>query len=112
MVKLKYISLWDSEHLGIKLLTGKFVKTPKKSAIFDHMLLDSHKASFDNFLILLKESNPFKLQWKESLLISGYKPILNKNIYSFPLELFDWLWHCYLIFIVIFVIPCQYIIIT
>ena len=52
MVKLKYISLWDSEHLGIKLLTGKFVKTPKKSAIFDHMLLD--KAIFDNFLILLK----------------------------------------------------------
>ena len=90
MVKLKYISLWDSEHLGIKLLTSKFVKTPKKSAIFDHMLLDGHKASFDNFLVLLKESHPFKLQLKESLLISRDKPILSKNIYSFPLELFDW----------------------
>ena len=78
-----------SEHLGVTPLTGKFVKTPKKSAIFDHMLLDGHKASFDNFLILLKESNPFKLQLKESLLISRDKPILNKNIYSFPLELFD-----------------------
>ena len=78
-----------SEHLGITPLTGKFVKTPKKSAIFDHMLLDGHKASFDNFSILLKESNPFKLQLKESLLISRDKPILNKNIYSFPLELFD-----------------------
>ena len=74
------------------------------------MLLDSHKGSFDDFSLLLKESNPFKLQLKESLLISRDKPILNKNIYSFPLELFDWLWHCYLIFIVIFVIPCQYII--
>ena len=50
-----------SEHLVITPLTGKFVKTPKKSAIFDHMLLDGHKASFDNFLILLRESNPFKL---------------------------------------------------
>ena len=50
-----------SEHLGITPLTGKFVKLPKKSAIFDHMLLDGHKASFDNFLILLRESNPFKL---------------------------------------------------
>ena len=78
-----------SEHLGIAPLTGKFVKTPKKSAIFDHMLLDGHKASFENFSILLKESNPFKLQSKESLLISRDKPILNTNIYSFSLELFD-----------------------
>ena len=78
-----------SEHLGITPLTIKFVKTPKKSAIFDHMLLDGHEASFDNFPILSKESNTFKLQLKESLLISRDKPILNKNIYSFPLELFD-----------------------
>ena len=26
----------DSEHPGITPLTGKFFKTPKKSAIFDH----------------------------------------------------------------------------
>ena len=77
-----------SEHLGITPLTGKFVKTSKKSAIFD-ILLDSHKASSDHFSILLKESNTFKLQMKESLLISRDKPILNRNIYSFPLELFD-----------------------
>ena len=99
-----------SEHLGITPLTGKFVKTLKKPAISNHMLLDGHKASFDNFSIFLKESNPFKLQLKESSLISRDKPILNENINSFPLELFDWLWHCYLIFIVIFIIPCQYII--
>ena len=77
-----------SEHLGITPLTGKFVKTPNKFAIFD-MLMDGHKGSFNNFSILLKESNPFKLQLKESLLISHDKSILNKNIYSFPLELFD-----------------------
>ena len=77
-----------SEHLGITPLTGKFVKTPKKSAI-DHALLEGHKASFDNFSILLKESNPFKLQLKESLFISRDESILNKNIFSFPLELFD-----------------------
>ena len=78
-----------SEGLGIAPLTDKFVKTPKKFAIFDHMLLDGHKASFNNFSMLLKESNPFQLQLKESLLISRDKPILDKNIYSFPLELFD-----------------------
>ena len=90
MVKLKKnFFVRASEHLGITPLTGKFVKTPKKSAIFDHMLLDGHKASFDNFSILLKESNGFKLQLKESLLMSRDKLILNKNIYSIPLELFD-----------------------
>ena len=62
MVKLKKnVFVRASEHLGITPLTGKFVKTPKKSAIFDHMLLDSNKASFDNFWILLKETSPFKL---------------------------------------------------
>ena len=87
----RYFSVRTSEHLGITHLTGKFVKTPKKFGIFDHLLLDGHKASFDNFSILLKESNAFKLQLKESLLISREKPVLNKNIYSFPLELSDWL---------------------
>ena len=55
-----------SEPLGITPLTSKFLKTPNKSVIFDHMLLDGHKASFDKFSILLKESNAFKLQLKES----------------------------------------------
>ena len=53
------------------------------------LLLDGHKASFDNFSIRLKKNNAFKLHLKESLLISRDKPILNRNIYSFPLELFD-----------------------
>ena len=64
-------------------MTSKFVKTPKKSAIFDHMM-DGHKVSFHNFSILLKESNPFKLQLKESLLISRGKPILNKIFTPLP----------------------------
>ena len=46
-----------SEHLGITPLPGKFVKTPIKSAIFDHMLLDGHKASHMVIILLLKESN-------------------------------------------------------
>ena len=61
MVKLKDISLESFWASYITPLTGKFVKTSKKSAIFDHMLLDGHKASFDNVSILLKERNPFKL---------------------------------------------------
>ena len=41
-----------SEHLGVTPFTGKFVKTPKKSTIFDHILLDDQKASLGNFAIL------------------------------------------------------------
>ena len=76
-----------SERLGITPLTGKFIKTPKKSATFDHTLLDGHKASFNNYSIFLKESNPFKLQLKESLIISRDKPILTKIFTPFP-------WNC------------------
>ena len=70
-------------------LTGKPVKNAKKPSIFNHMLFEGHKSSFDNFSILLKKNNGFKLQLDKALLISRDKPVLNKTIYSFPLELFD-----------------------
>ena len=38
-----------SVYLRATPLIGTFFKTPKKSAIFGHMLLDSHKSSFDSF---------------------------------------------------------------
>ena len=79
-----------SEHLGMTPLIRKWVKNPKKTAIFDHILLKGHDASFEDFTILLKE-NKFKLHKKESLMIRRDKPELNKNIYSYPLEPFDWL---------------------
>ena len=85
----RHVFVRASEHLGITPLTGKFVKKLKKSAIFDQIFVDGHKASFGNFAIFLKESNAFKLQLKGFLLISRDKLILNKNICSFPLELFD-----------------------
>ena len=40
-----------SEHLVMTPFTGKFFRMSKKSTIFDHMLLDDHIASFDNFSI-------------------------------------------------------------
>ena len=70
-------------------LTGNRVKNPKKSAIFDHIFLRGHDAGFEDFTILLKENSKFELRLKESLLIKRDKPELNRNIYSYPLELFD-----------------------
>ena len=62
-----------SEHLGMTPFTGKRVKNSKKSAIFDHTLLNGHDASFEDFTILLKENKRFKWHLKESLLIKRDK---------------------------------------
>ena len=88
-VSERHFHIRASEHLGITPLTGKRVVNPKKSAINDHMLYKNHDASYDDFSILTRENNKFKLRIKESLLIKRDKPDLNRNIYSFPLELFD-----------------------
>ena len=69
-------------------LSGKLVKNSKKSAIFDPILLKGYDTSFEDFTILLKETNKFKLHLKEPLLIKRDKPELNRNIHSYPLELF------------------------
>ena len=58
----RHIFVRASDHLNITPLTGKFVKKSKKLAIFDHILLGGHEASFDNFSVLFKKSNAFKLE--------------------------------------------------
>ena len=57
----KHFFVRASEHLGMTPLTGKRVRNTKKSAIFDHILLNGHDVSFEDFTILLKENNRFKL---------------------------------------------------
>ena len=70
----RYFSSWKSKGL---------------SAIIEHILLEGHNATYDDFSILGTESNEFKLHLKESLLIKRDKPELNRNCYTHPLELFD-----------------------
>ena len=50
-----------SEYIGMTPLTGKRVNNTKRSVIFDHILLKGHDASSEDFTILLKENNKFKL---------------------------------------------------
>ena len=54
----------------------------------DHILLEGHNATYDDFSTLISENNQFKLNLKESLLIKRDKPKLSRNIYTHPLELF------------------------
>ena len=77
-----------AEHMGISNLTGKRLKNVKQSAISDHLLQCNCAINFDDFSILARDCNKFKLLLRESLLIKRDKPILNRTIKSFPLELF------------------------
>ena len=79
-----------SEHLWISPLTEKPVKpSHQATAIFDHFLMLSScsPSGFDNFGILAREPNDFRLTLMERLLIEHDRPILNRFIKSMPLEL-------------------------
>ena len=77
------------EHLGITPLTGKKVKSPKESAVFDHIVHTGHDASFDDFVTLVKDCDEFRLLLRESLLILRDDPPLNRYVKSIPVELFS-----------------------
>ena len=78
-----------AEHMGISNLTGKRLKSVKQPAICDHLLQCNCAINFDYFSILATDCNKFKLLLRESLSIKCDKPILNRTIELFPLELFD-----------------------
>ena len=75
--------------MGVSNLTGKRVKNVKKSAVSDHLLQCDCTIDFHNFDILASGTISFRLLIKESLLIKGEKPVLNRTVKSFPLKLFD-----------------------
>ena len=75
--------------MGISNLTGKRVKNVKESAVCGHLLQCDCAIDFDHFDILDSDTNSFRLLIKESLLIKLDKPVLNRTVKSFPLELFD-----------------------
>ena len=55
----------------------------------DHLLFCDRDPSFDDFTILVLGTNKFSLEINVSLIIKRNKQILNKNISSAPLFLFD-----------------------
>ena len=77
------------EHIWISPLTFRKVKLSKESAIRDHLLICNNIPSFDEFTILAYGHHNYILEIKESLLIKRVRPVLNKNISSAKLFLFD-----------------------
>ena len=86
----RHFKLRICEHLDISHITGKKVKidTNKLTAIQEHLLCCTYSPSFEDFSILTRESNDFKLKILESLLIPGDKPMINMANSTLHLEQF------------------------
>ena len=78
------------EHFCISHLTGKKVDWQQQanSLIQEHLLCCNYSPSFEDFSILTRESNDFKLTTMVSLLFARDKPILNKADSSLHWQLF------------------------
>ena len=85
----RHLKVRSGEHIWISPLTFRKVKPSKESAIHDHLLNCNNIPSFDKFTILAYGHHKSILEIKESLLIERDRPVLNKNITSAKLLLFD-----------------------
>ena len=83
----RHLKVRSVEHIVISPST--FKKTKASSASRDHFLNYNNIPFFEEFTILTNVNNKFDLQIKESLLIKRDRSILNKNISSAKLFLFD-----------------------
>ena len=79
----------SGEHIEISPLTFRKGKPSKETAIRDHLLNCNNILSFDEFTILAYRNHKYILKIKESLLIKHDRPVLNKNISSAKLFIFD-----------------------
>ena len=85
----RHLKVRYSEHINTSPLPFTKVKPSKQSAIRDHLLNCNSLPSFDEFTILVYGHHKYILKIKETLLIKLDRPVLNKNICSAKLFLFD-----------------------
>ena len=86
----RHLKVRICEHLGILYLIGNKVKidNSKLTAFQEHLVCCNYYPSFENFPILTRKNNDFKLKIMNSLLNARDKPFLNKAVSSLPWELF------------------------
>ena len=80
------------EHLAKSYRTNKNTKpdTTNTTSVTTHCHLnEKHKNELSSIKIIGSENNPYYLKIKESLLIHMHNPIINKDIMSVPLYLFN-----------------------
>ena len=80
------------EHLAKSYRTNKNTKpdTTNTTSVTTHCHLnEKHKNELSSIKIIGSENNPYYLKIKESLLIHMHNPIINKDVVSVPLYLFN-----------------------
>ena len=85
----RHLKVSSGKHIGISPLTFKKTKPSKESSIRDNLLECDNNPSFDEFTILAHGNKKYLLEIKETFLIKRDQPVLNKNISSTTLHLFD-----------------------
>ena len=103
----RHLKVRSGEHIGISPLSFKKTKPSKEGSIRDHLLQCGNNPSFDEFTILAHGNKKYLLEIKEILLIKCNQPVLNKNISSATLYLFDTVlchWLVFNVIIVMFII--------
>ena len=79
--------MWTFRHFAYHWKKVKIFNN-KLTVIQEHLLYCNYPLSFKDLFILTRKSNDFKPKIMKSKLIARDKPILNKKVTSFPLELF------------------------
>ena len=67
----RHLNVRSSEHIDISHLTGRRVEC-KPSAVSDYLLLHNHDSDFDDFTILCRDNNGFRLKWLKTLHLFHY----------------------------------------
>ena len=85
---MRHLAVRSSEHICISPLTNKKVQ-PRKGSVVCHCLLNyNYSPTFENFSVLCHNNKKYLLELKETLLIMGDRPSMNRNVRSAPLYLF------------------------
>ena len=83
-----YVHVRICERKGVSRLTGKHFDRPSFSAVREHSM-SCASIALDGFQILARGNTDIELLIKESLLIADQRPILNSNISSLELRVFN-----------------------
>ena len=85
----RHLKVRSAEYIRISLFIFRKFKSSEKSAIRDHLLYCNNIPFLDEFTILAYGHHTYNLEIKKSLLIKRGIAVLNKNISSAKLFVFD-----------------------
>ena len=87
---VRHLAVRSGEHIGISPLTNKRVRPRKDIVVCHHLLNCNYSPTFEEFSVLCHENKKYLLELKGSLSKMRDRPLMNWNVRSAPLYLFEW----------------------